>query len=135
MAACRVIGDERTFRSVQAIDGRGGGHDSADALIVEVVIQHRRDGEKRSRGERGDNLGEVKGHPLGVVAIFRGDARHVALAGPTGEVPLHVVRELSEATGGNDGFDARLEEGGEDGVVAAEGMADAGDTLGVYRGI
>ena len=60
--------------------------------------------------------------------------RHVTWAAPAVEVAGFVFVEAGEAATGDDGFDALVEYSGEQCVVAAQGVADAADAVGVDFG-
>src|SRR5438105_3588153 len=117
--------------AVKSVDRRGGGHRLADAADVEVVVVQGRTGQKRPRRERADDLWEVEGDAVRVVAVDAGDARHVARAGPARHV---VLVEGAEAATRYQDLQPRLEGGGEHGIVPAERVADAADPPRVHFG-
>src|SRR5436190_515834 len=83
----------------------------------------------RRRGESGDDFRDVEGHLSSVASGVGLDPGHIARPGPAQHIIFH---ETAEAATGNDDFETRLERSGEEGIVAAEGMADDSYPLGIH---
>lgn len=129
-----VGGDEGefVFGFEEVINFAGFGEGFADAGDVEVGVFDRGVGEDGAGGDGGEDFVEVEGDFVGVVVVDVADAGHVAVAGPAGDFAAVVVVEGGEAAASDDGFDAVVEDGGEERVVAAEGVADDADAVFVY---
>ena len=136
VAGIRVPRDE-AVRGVEqrAVNGQRRVEAVAYARHLEVgdIVQRRVD-EDGARREGGEHLGEVERNFRGIVAIHGLDARHVVAAAPRADVPVVVLGEHVEAAARYDRLHAFVEDGEEQGVVAAEGMADHPDASGVDVG-
>src|SRR5262245_6685287 len=129
VAAVGVFDDELILCFEQVEDGLGSGDALADALVIEVVVVERRVHINAAGGDGGEDLVEVEGHLVGIVFVNVADLGHVAVAGPAFEVALVIVVEACEAAACDDGFESRLEDGGEECVVATERMANDADVV------
>lgn len=113
----------------KSIDGLSGLNGVADAADFKVRVVEGRVGKKWPRGEGGDQFGEVEGHLSRIVGVGFFNAGHVGEAGPALEVAGVILGEAVEPATGDGGLDAGVEDGEEDGVVAAERVTDAADLL------
>src|SRR4051794_9693835 len=131
MGGVGVFDDELVFGAEKVEDGLGGGDAFFDASYVEVGVAEGSVDVNAAGGDGGEDFGEVEWHTIGIVVIDLADFGHVAVAGPAFEVPLHVIVKRGKAAACDDGFQSRLKDGGEQGVVPAERMADDADVVGI----
>lgn len=132
VAAVGMLGHEPVARPQQGVDRRSGTKAIPDAGDLEVGVVLRGVHEHRARRQGGQDFREVEGHPARVLPIRAGDARHIALMAPAGQVSAAVLGERSEPATGDDGLDAPVEDGQEDRVVPPERMPDAPDARAVH---
>lgn len=116
----RIVGLQLTRGFQQSIDLRGSEKRLLDARHFEVIIAQRRANENGSRCQPRDQLRKVKGHPVGIVPMLRGDARHVAIASPPFQIPFVVAMKAREATAGDHRSNPRIVKSGENRVVSTQ---------------
>lgn len=114
------------------VDGgvAGEANGIVDAGGVEVGVVERSVDEDGAGGDEGQNIAEIEGHGLGTAG---GDAGHIAFVRPAGEVAAIVFPKAREAAGRDDGAEATIESGDEEGIVAAEGVAADADAARVDK--
>ena len=131
MARWRIDRRQTSLGAVEPEDRPGRRDRLLDSFHVEVVVLLGGNREKGTRRQCGDQLGEIEGDKVRIVVELRSDARHVARTGPTGHVIL--VEGAKPATG-HHGLHPGVEEAEEDGVVAAQRVAEDADPLGIHLG-
>lgn len=128
VVAFGVADGEVGFGTVELEDGGGGGGDAVHAVPFEVGVFHGCIHEDAARCEGGDELVVVEGHLLRVAEVVA-HSEHVALLHPAFEVAAVVVEDGVKAATGDDDLQTGVEQGGEDAVMPAEGVADGGKAV------
>lgn len=132
------VADLQVVAAAQQLVDRLGLTDAvSDSLpwINDVIL--RGVDEDRSGGQGGQDLAVVEGHPPEIVAVVRGDARHVIDGGVIPQVPAGVgSRRIrgpgAEAATDHEGPHPVVERPQPQSVVAAQGVADTADARGVH---
>lgn len=131
MFRVRVFGDKEVWDLIKGVDGRSRADAVADAGDLEVGVAPRRINENGPGGEGAEYFGKVEGHLGGVLLVNRGNAGHVAVVAPSGEVAVLIFWEGVETAARYQDLDARVENAYKQCIVPAQGVADAADAFGI----
>ena len=126
MTTVRMLETQILRLTVKPIDLCRCSHDFINAPPLEIGIVERSINKYRPRGERGNEFVKIEWN-FAKPTLKLEKFRHIAIAGPAFDIAVHVVEVRIEAAARDDYFDALVEDGGIDGVVSAEGMAQGSE--------
>src|SRR2546430_12585829 len=131
--------DAQILRDVIPLkDGFGGPRDCLHAAPFEIGVAEWSVDEDVSRRQRADEFVKIKGN-LAQSPRILGEAGHIpglapaAFRFPHPGIASVIIGEGVEPATGNDDLDALIEDGGEDGIVSTQRMADGAELSALYE--
>ena len=119
-------------------DGFGGPRDCLHAAPFEIGVAEWSVDEDVSRRQRADEFVKIEGN-LGQSPHILREPGHIpglapaAFGSPNSRIASVIIGEGVEPATGNDDLDALIEDGGEDGIVSTQRMADGAELSALYE--